>query len=1378
MQFKLPILKSDRSYITAEHYAKFDAMFEANSCAPFIDYLEQVAENANTRIYEIVFEYAIEQGAHGFIRDLLTYDKVASRIDHMLLLQYASLYDHDFQQLALSAMAKSWHYNNIFDLMANFSFLEIFVQSAKILFGHKLDTFYRSVAIFFENTYGKQTFDKATQLIQSIFSSPYMTPEDKSFYFREWVDVFYISFKESDNKKQLIDIFLNQLPEKSEKDLINTMIYAIKGLRLLEKNDQEHSAIIIDSLLDRFTFNSEQLIQVLEGINYYGDIPSAYLVKLIARIDTGNPIYKKYELLSQLFALNSEDRIAFLMQHPEMMTAGFISENMKYFIIIRLGSSGWRNFIQQYIDNPDLEWGPSVGRYLFGIKPTDVDLIERYLTSNQVKLLDNCLEALVNCDISYRAKLMHLWLNRADCSFPESSVFRLLNQLFNELDRDSIQLILNHSQILELLQNYHSLHGDDQLRHEERETLLPKVLAWYATKPEKFEILYHSLPEDKRNDILKMPVPMFLDPNQPILRAYILQVGTPAMITEVGGFHLRFLQKAPSGKFFATLPIMWKQGRRRQTLQNYQRRQANAFAERQSTQLRFLTSSKEIEDIAKQVANVCQVKNLMLQHLTSLSNGEDVITTGYLKTKQHIQGHSISGKASGGLFSSDFLIHPKRLFTFATRIPQDSNHSGITHYSYNVKAADRANFILDGRKLLADNLHITFLVIAVYPYFESKKLLLPGGNQLISENQGNLLEYELLDAQNNWVQSVGSVQEGRLHLQIPLSANADETLIMIHQKVFELILNSLVYPLPEPLKIEVIQRITSPKSPQDHALINGLLDFIPLEWMIPGNVKLKLNYIEKIEYGETMYLLSELWRIVSQGEEMQVLEAIGAVKNIELAPFVLNDILTIALKRQQKNVVTELLKLSRKIKCDNDIIYFPLEVYEIESLVQLILENLDPEQTYVHYYGDSISIQTLLRHNTNRGGTHHAEMPKLYCALGIDTFKGKHALQVALNDTLTVSIGEGAKYCSLSAVRDALLTYEITTLLASEQNTDFFIRTGAYHPKTGKGATNGMIALMEKRLFAGEKPYQIHISYDAFNQLCLNCEIADQAQWIATTIGKILDISAEKITCDNNKGAVRINIKPRDLIAKLRQRAICYEGINVFTNDGRLLLAERNGRGLASAGGHHSNKYSLEDIAYGLQSEFGLKFKNPSNLKQQVKVLHGVKTISKTGIYVVSADALELANDVPSNVATQKIKGSFRADPDEFEPGSEVALTLAEMRGRCFYDVMPLAELCQYQLNVLMNYLKEQFPNEYQQIFLKIDTNCDIETGSQVTHKIPSPTFGQVTVIGKLPAELQNILDKISAMLAEDVTPLEIMNAIADSSSSISHKSLNNSFKR
>jgi hypothetical protein len=159
---------------------------------------------------------------------------------------------------------------------------------------------------------------------------------------------------------------------------------------------------------------------------------------------------------------------------------------------------------------------------------------------------------------------------------------------------------------------------------------------------------------------------------------------------------------------------------------------------------------------------------------------------------------------------------------------------------------------------------------------------------------------------------------------------------------------------------------------------------------------------------------------------------------------------------------------------------------------------------------------------------------------------------------------------------------------------------------------------------------------------------------------------------------------------------------------------------------------------------------------------------------VISASVLEPTCEAVSNATKYKMDVPFHADPEEFVPGSEAALTLAEMRGRHFYDVMPLAELCQYQLNVLKNYLNEYFPEEYKQIELNIDTHYDKAVGAQITHKIPSSTFGQITltVIGKLPEQLQGIFEGMAlsptkitlnhSVYLFDSSPLAMRNAIAN----------------
>jgi hypothetical protein len=291
---------------------------------------------------------------------------------------------------------------------------------------------------------------------------------------------------------------------------------------------------------------------------------------------------------------------------------------------------------------------------------------------------------------------------------------------------------------------------------------------------------------------------------------------------------------------------------------------------------------------------------------------------------------------------------------------------------------------------------------------------------------------------------------------------------------------------------------------------------------------------------------------------------------------------------------------------------------------------------------------------------------------------------------------------------------------------------------------------MPDRLFdEDEQPYRIAAVYnEQATHLCIKSSRPGITGHIAKVIANVLEIADDKINSNAGTGEVHIEIGAPTFIAKLRNKAICYEGVNVITEDGKLLLAERRGKGLASAGGHHNDLFSSFDIAYGLQSEFGLEFVDPSQLQAQVTLLTTLKEPSKTGVYVISAAAL---------------KGTFHADPDEFIPGSECALALAQMRGKKFYDVMPLKELCHYQLVTLKNYLAEHFAPAYAAMSLEINSEINIVG----RHKIPGLDFGKMTikVTGEIPEALEQLFEECcdacdNSTYIFDKSPFLILQAI------------------
>ena len=285
-------------------------------------------------------------------------------------------------------------------------------------------------------------------------------------------------------------------------------------------------------------------------------------------------------------------------------------------------------------------------------------------------------------------------------------------------------------------------------------------------------------------------------------------------------------------------------------------------------------------------------------------------------------------------------------------------------------------------------------------------------------------------------------------------------------------------------------------------------------------------------------------------------------------------------------------------------------------------------------------------------------------------------------------------------------------------------------------------------------PYQIQVTYNKATK-CIEIKSSLQktlSEIVQEAISEILTITPDKFTIQDN--TLIISTTAWDFIARLRQTAIFYEGINVITEDGKLLLANRHGRGLASAGGHHSDKYSAKGIEHGLCSEFSLTPKTPTSLTKEVVLMNDVKFSSKTGIYIVNYDALSPTSEAKSYAFSKNKSIAFKADPDEFEVGSEVALTLSEMRGKQFYHVMPIAELCHYQLEQLKKTLETIFPNELQHIEILIDTTYEEVVKTDTSLKIPANTFGrmQFSTSKEFPQELKDILEKFK-IKSEDKIP-------------------------
>lgn len=1326
--------------------------------------------------YEIAFEYAIEKQAHAFIRNMLSHEKVVGLIDQGLLFEYVRRQNNfHFQTCALIAIIKSP--SSFFSRDYFFNATSEFTRLARIFFRRLKED-----ALGEMRTSDDNTASHAVESIRAVLQSVEVNSVFVSQYSSSLLDEYLGQLDQVPDaaRRTIIEGFLSCLPkrENSLVAMISEFLYTLS----YRSQDIAMPEMTVELFLYRFSLDSNQLIKVLDDTRAWGKPHVACLRVLIAGINpddlwyAARQRYETYQWMTECMALDLADRAGFILAHPELLDSSVTNgEYVKQLLQTSLDNEGRKKFLEECIVNPDFAVSGALNSHLFNY---DVNLIARYLAARHVVLPAKCLEKLLekhgDC-----ADLIRLLLARTNYRMTKQDLFKPLCDAFKRADQpNAIQCLLSYPPAFNLLKQYDALRGDGEFSVEEHGTLMHSVLAWYIANSHdhgaKFKELYDPIPVSVREILLKRCISRLVDLNQPTLRAYIIQSGMGDLIGIA--YHPRLMSTASSaavsaGSPAATkttiyMPSMWGRSTMISALRKAQQQGAHQFAEIRSKKFNFQPPvSVATQTHAMRAAEKCGMTALTLEHRTASGKIGTILESGRLKTRQHIQGHVRSGKASDGLMNPLLgLDHPKSVFSFFIRAmkQEQENDAGLLAHFSGAMIGDISCFVFNGRHLLAENPHIRFLVIALYPYFDNKTIQLPFDHVLSSK-------LPISDG------------VGLMKIQID-SGDSDKTLLAIHQKMFELIFKYYIEPLPEPTKSATIEMLTNPQSEADYQLLRDFLDFIPLEWMVPGDVKLQFACVDQIYSENKVYNISSLREIASEGSETAVLAAITAFDNIEQYPFVVDGMLDIARKRKQKEVVSRLLQFKRADHVDNDIQYCPTEVYQIESLVQQILENHDNDSTFVKYSGEDedVSIQSTLQRHTNHGGAHHAEMALLHQALGIKNLAGQNAMKIALADSITVKFGKGTPFRSLGAIRDTLLTYELTTLLASHQNTSYYkTHRGEFHPETGKGATNGVVALKQDRLFFEGKPYQITVScHDKLKQVCIRTNNAESSRQIAVAMQGVLGLPDKAVHVDND--LVTLDLAVSDLIAALRQRATFYEGINVITEDGRLLLAERQDKGLASAGGHHSDKYSRKGIAYGLRSEFGLEFREPAELENAVLCLEGVKTISKTGIYVVSESVLLPTSDAQVYADQNHMPVAFKADPEEFETGSEVALTLAEMRGKAFYEVMPLTELCQYQLGEFKQYLETNFSEVANNMTFAIENSVQLVAGRTATNKIPSATFGRMTIAvdGELPNELKQLFDEkklsfkqtgVSRSVYEfDESPLALLQAIKHHRPSVS----------
>lgn len=1066
-------------------------------------------------------------------------------------------------------------------------------------------------------------------------------------------------------------------------------------------------------------------------------VKMANLTELVKYLDPQHPNYNWYVQVSQFQQLEGEARAAFILKNPSMLDG----KGKPYFthdnFIQSLTSEDQARLVRAYLQDPSL----GEHKYFTSteiLSKLDATAFAEYLKAPHTPLPENIIDLCCRKNLRKDApNLLALVMNRPD--FKPFSVnlndtsHSNTNVLFRSFvypmfymtrypEQAILDTVLAHPKTIEVFKNYHALQMDGNMSTGDQGALLPRALAWYVAQGDKYDEvvadIVKSLPSAVRKAVLSKRLPKEMNPSEPIVREFIIQAGKGHLI---GGKNPR-LVSAPEAKastrYTSYNPRLWKNPTVTEGLRTLQKATAREFVKEKSNKgHKKMSTEVSVQQQAEQAVQRTDGSTLTFQHQTLASNAPDIFATGRLRSRLHIEGDTFNSKASGGITPKSF--------------PHDSAKSVVTYFTHACSKSDeifspsalanskvaQAQFKINGERLLAANPHFQFILVGLYSQMAQRIITAPDGTEL----------------------STGSIRSGDAEVfEVPLT-DKKGIVSSIHKKIIEIAITCCINKLAEPNRSNLIASITNPQTPADHQFVRELLDFVPLEWMIPGDVPLRLDYVDTIKYGDKTYDIASLRQAALEGTSEEVMQAIAAFSDLQTFPFLVTGLMQIALRRKQQDVIKMLYPMDTKLPRATDEVYNPIEIYQIESLAQLVLEDFNNDRVYVRNAGESVVIEALLNTNTNVGGAHHAEMAKLQHALHLGNFTGKNALECTNSpDKLILPLGANA--ASLQSILDSLLTYELTSLLTSAQNLAYYkAHDGKLHPQTGKGATNGKVALQANRLFIDGKPYAIEVkANNQDNTVTVEVDHHDAVPEVVLALQRSLGLSAEQLHVSPHSNKIKLKLAPSQLIAALRQHATCYEGINVLTEDGKLLLADRQNRGLASAGGHHGDKYSPKSIGHGLRSEFGLEFTNPAAIEEEVTVLANVKTISKTGIFVVHAETLIATESTKAYAKSCNMDVAFRADPEEFTPGSEVALTLADMRGKKFYNVMPLAELCTYQLTLLQAFLVEQYPELQGHITCSIDNQVELNQ----PNKVPSPTFGRLTIKidGEIPEHLETVL--------------------------------------
>jgi ankyrin repeat protein len=577
--------------------------------------------------------------------------------------------------------------------------------------------------------------------------------------------------------------------------------------------------------------------------------------------------------------------------------------------------------------------------------------------------------------------------------------------------------------------------------------------------------------------------------------------------------------------------------------------------------------------------------------------------------------------------------------------------------------------------------------------------------------------------------------------------------------------------LPEKAQLQILEPLKQAKElniPMEQelkskqAVADIFQKFYFMEASIGGSLPLDIRYMDTIrkphdsnQQSENFTMkLAELKKSIIEGDLLAVenffMEHPEAVK----IPFIVKSALDIA-RNSEKTEIVELLNVmyTNNIVPHKGIAVIPREVTDINLLQKLILENKS-EYTTALLSKDELTLKTKLNHNRRADGTHSAAITALAGALGNTHYVDKDSLEMSMDELDPLSDfkvmldgqehapdspeGHGS-FNNVKEVRDALLKHEMETLLTSAQNEDYFIKHGAIHPVTGKGATESSVLNNKNKL--QEYSIEVRTIDEDYVQIKVNDQSneKDKLELVSSTLSQSLNL--DKQHCEASGNTLTIKVPVRELLQRMLSAKINYQGVVPFDEDGNMLLAERQGEGrgmmgLSTSGGHNSNNYHpFSGAMTELEEENALKLKKDYPLSNDLMVSR-TGTYQDVAVIALPYDAYEPMEEGKKHQQLynerhhpKKLTVPFKAEESEFALFSEEILAHHEMRGRKFREVMPLEDILRWEQVQLQNQLsKTMFSN----IQVSIDSTCKLETlvnnmSYMVKYKVPQAHFGQIT---------------------------------------------------